>query len=254
MKSQNSGYLQFGNMMIPVRMYSATQKANPSFHRVHKTDKGHLRMEQVCSVCGESLNADNTMKEYEIGGQMVYFTNEEVQSYKPAKSETIRTHGFVNRSEIDDVMFNEHHYYVGTADKKKGAFDKFHLLRHAMVKAKKVAIIGWVSHDNDHLGMLEPFGDGFLLMEMHFASGVRGVEEMPIETASVVDDHVDIAVKIIKKFSMKFDHAKYHAEYSALVAEAVEARLKGEVPEVTDEVKITKKVDSLTDELMSSLA
>src|SRR6476619_1887738 len=49
------GALAFGMVSIPVRLYSATEDRDVSFHQVHDEDAGRVRYQRMCTVCDQEV-------------------------------------------------------------------------------------------------------------------------------------------------------------------------------------------------------
>lgn len=150
------GYISFGSILIPVRQYAASGNLHVSFHQVHKTDCGSVRCKKVCEKDGDELNPEDIIKAYIVGGECLKFTDEELDSLKPFSTKIMEILGFCTIEEIPMEAMNKP-YYIGTDSPKKGSAGKsFLLLKEAMKKSRKVAVVKWVSRTNEYLGMLQP--------------------------------------------------------------------------------------------------
>ena len=49
------GAISFGLVTIPVKLYSATEERDVSFHQVHREDGGRIKYKRVCTVDGEEV-------------------------------------------------------------------------------------------------------------------------------------------------------------------------------------------------------
>ncbi len=56
MRAMWKGAVSFGLVNVPVKMYTATESHDISFHQVHRTDGGRIRYKRVCDVCGEQVS------------------------------------------------------------------------------------------------------------------------------------------------------------------------------------------------------
>ncbi len=52
MRSMWKGSISFGLVMIPVRLYAATEQKDISFRQVHREDGGRIRFRRFCSIDG----------------------------------------------------------------------------------------------------------------------------------------------------------------------------------------------------------
>jgi len=234
MRSIWSGYLSFGSILIPIRSYTASGNLHVSFHKVHKTDCGRVRYKKVCEKDGEELKPDDIIKAYIIGGECLKFTDEELDALKPFSTKIMDIIGFCRSEEIPVEALNKP-YYIGTDSPQKGGAGKsFLLLKEAMIKSSKVAIVKWVSRTNEYLGMIQPHGNGILLKQLLYHEQVRPMDEVEILESEVDDELVDKGVKAVEKMTFKFDWAQYTETYTQEVKELVEKKFLGEEIEVTE--------------------
>ncbi|MGH3784389.1 MAG: Ku protein, partial [Pseudonocardiaceae bacterium] len=70
------GALAFGMVSIPVRLYSATEDRDVSFHQVHDDDAGRVRYRRVCEVCDNAVAYAALAKGFELpSGETVNLTD-----------------------------------------------------------------------------------------------------------------------------------------------------------------------------------
>ena len=251
MRSIWSGYLSFGSILIPVRQYAASGTLHVSFHQVHKTDCGRVRYKKVCEKDGEELNPEDIIKAYIVGGECLKFTDEELDSLKPFSTKIMEILGFCNIEEIPMEALNKP-YYLGTDSPKKGGAGKsFLLLKEAMNKSNKVAVVKWVSRTNEYLGMLQPHEKGLLLKQLLYHEQVKPIEEVEVLDAEVEDELVDKGVKAIEKMTFKFDWSKYTETYTQEVKELVEKKFLGEEVEVGEfKVPETRSIEAELEKML----
>lgn len=224
MRSTLGGNLQFGDMSIPIRLYTATESGSVSFKQRHAEDNGEVRYQKVCAICGKTLQDSEIVKEF----NGATFTKEELDGLKGERDKSFRVYGFCGRAELDDLILEKAHF-VGTAKKEEGGYDKFTFLHKSMVKAKKVAVVGWVSRGKKHTAMMTAYGQGFLLKEILYAPEVRHIEEVEVAEVNVPDEVIGKGVKRIQSMTMKFDHEAYVDDYAESIRKIAESRSLGEI-------------------------
>ncbi len=251
MRSIWSGYLSFGSILIPVRQYAASGNLHVSFHQVHKTDCGRVRYKKVCEKDGAELNPEDIIKAYIVGGECLKFTDEELDSLKPFSTKIMEILGFCTIEEIPMESLNKP-YYIGTDSPKKGGAGKsFLLLKEAMKKSNKVAVVKWVSRTNEYLGMLQPHEKGMLLKQLLYNEQVKPMEEVEVLDAEVEDELVDKGVRAIEKMTFKFDWSKYTETYTQEVKELVEKKFIGEEVEVGEfKVPETRSIEAELEKML----
>ena len=248
MRSTMSGNLTVGAITIPVRMYSASEKSNVAFFQVHKEDQGKVKHVKVCTVCEKPLENDDICKGYDVAGQVVTFTNEELDSFKPVTGRGFALVGFVARGEVPDILLDKPHF-IGTENAKKGGVGQsFALLHRAMVKSGRVGLVSWVARSTESIGMLVPYGRGFMLKRILYADEVRSIEEVEVLEAEVPDALVAKGVQLIEKLTIQFDHENFKRSYSESIKKIIEARAMGE--EIPIEVLAPKTEECSLEALM----
>jgi len=253
MRSIWSGYLSFGTIMIPVRSYAASSNLHVSFHQVHKTDCGRVRYKKVCEKDGEELKPDDIIKAYIVGGECLKFTDDELDILKPFATKIMEILGFCNLEEIPLEAMNKP-YYLGTDSPKKGGAGKsFLLLKEAMIKSRKIAVVKWVSRTNEYIGMLQPHGKGLLLKQLLYHEQVRPMDEVEILDAEVDTELVDKGVQAVDKMTFKFEWPKYKETYTQEVKELIEKKFLGEELEVAEfKVPETRSIESELEKMLES--
>ncbi len=237
----------FGAVSIPVRIYKAKEDGGVSFHQYHSADKGAVRYDKVCSVCGKHIQWEQIEKGKPVGRDIILFKDEELDALRPQSSSTMRIVGFHDPKHIPEIAFAEP-YYVGTETKKNGGVGaSFALFREALKKSGKVAVVGWVSRGHDHYGVLEPYSDILLLREMSLAADVRPADEVEVLEGKVPEALVKKAVSgIVMRLARKdFDWSTLKDSYTETVNKYVEAKALGE--EVSIEEFIPEKPSELRD-------
>ncbi|MGZ7070627.1 MAG: non-homologous end joining protein Ku [Methanobacterium sp.] len=240
MRSIWSGYLMFGTILIPVRSYAASGNLHLGFHLVHKSDCGRVRYKKVCEKDDEELKPEDIAKAYFVAGECIQFSDEEIESLKPLDTKIMNIQGFCNYEEIPTVALSRP-YYLGTGKMQKGSLggESFHLLKKVLEKSGKVAVITWVSHTNEYLGMLQSYEKGFLLKQILYEEQVRSIDEVEVVDSEIDTELLEMGLQAVQKMSFDFDWRQYTETYSKEVRKLIEKRAIGEEIKPT-EVKLAE--------------
>jgi DNA end-binding protein Ku len=251
MRSIWSGYLSFGTIMIPIRSYAASSNLHISFHQVHKTDCGRVRYKKVCEKDGEELKPEDITKAYIVGGECLKFTDEELDALKPFSTKIMEILGFCTNQEIPLEALNKS-YYIGTDSPKKGGAGKsFLLLKEAMIKSNKVAVVKWVSRTNEYIGVIEPHGKGLLLKQLLYYEQVRPMDEVEILESEVTDELVDKGVRAVEKMTFEFNWESYTETFTSEVKGLIEKKFLGEEVEIVDfKLPETRSIESELEKML----
>src|SRR6516162_9344079 len=79
MRSIWAGAISFGLVVIPVKLYAATEQRDITFRQVHRKDGARIQFRRVCTLDGEEVPYSDIAKGYELPtGEMVVLTDEDL--------------------------------------------------------------------------------------------------------------------------------------------------------------------------------
>jgi DNA end-binding protein Ku len=111
MRSMWKGAISFGLVMIPVKLYAATEQKDIAFRQVHREDGGRIRFKRVCSVDGEEVPYEDVAKGYELPtGEMIILTEEDMAELPLSSSKSIEVLNFAPVDQLDPILFNRSYY------------------------------------------------------------------------------------------------------------------------------------------------
>ncbi len=111
MRSMWKGAISFGLVMIPVRLYAATEQKDIAFRQVHREDGGRIRFRRVCSIDGAEVPYEDVAKGYELpDGEMIVLTDEDMADLPLATSKSIEVMHFAPADQLDPILFSRSYY------------------------------------------------------------------------------------------------------------------------------------------------
>jgi DNA end-binding protein Ku len=162
-----NGTLAFGEVAIPVKLFSATQDRRIHFREVRLSDGCRVEHRLVGADSGREIRRANTLKAYETsGGKQVVLTDEEIAAARGSRPKVIELEHFVAVEEIDPVFYDRP-YIVGV---QSGGERAYRVLLAALEKAEKVGIGRFVLRTREQLVALRPRGGALILHTMRFGS------------------------------------------------------------------------------------
>ncbi|MBM3705841.1 MAG: Ku protein [Actinobacteria bacterium] len=224
MKPLWEGAISFGLILIPVKLYKATQERKPDFHLVRESDLCPVKYMRVCKLTGEEIPYSEIAKSYEYSkGDFIIFHDEDFRKAYKKRTENIEIMEFANQDEIDSKYF-EQPYYVEPA---KGAAKVYALLREALKRTKKVGVAKYVLHYLEHLGILKAEGNLLLLNQIRFNSEIRIPSDLIIPgTENISSKEIDTAIMLIDQLTAPFNPADFKDTYSEEIKKAVREKAK----------------------------
>lgn len=225
MRSIWKGAISFGLVTIPVKLYSATEQKDVSFHQVHREDGGRIRYRRVCSVDGEEVQYADIAKGYELPtGEMVVLTDEDLASLPLSTSRRIDVLQFCPAEQIDPILFNKSYYLEPEATGSK----PYVLLRDALEDSGRVAIVKVALRQRESLAVLRVRDGVFVMETMLWPDEVREAEFGFLdEDVDVRAQEMQMANSLIDTMTADFDPGQYHDAYREAISEVIEAKVAG---------------------------
>ncbi|MBA3955385.1 MAG: Ku protein [Acidimicrobiia bacterium] len=226
-----SGAISFGLVNVPVKLFSATETRDVSFHQFQEGTGQRIRYRRVAEESGEEVGYDDIVKGFEIDkGRHVMVSPEELESVEPGKTRTIEIEDFVDLRAIDPVYY-EKTYYLAPA-KGSGAEKSYALLRRAMEDADKVAIARFVLRTKQYLAAIRPARGVLVLETMFFADEVRDpsrdIDEVPGDDVELGERERRIATQLIDSLTSDWEPERYHDTYREKVLELIGRKAEGD--------------------------
>jgi len=155
------GAVSFGLVSIPVKLYTATEEKDVSFHQVHREDGGRIRYKRVCQIDGEEVAYADIAKGYELpSGETVVLTDEDFADLPLTSSRVVDVLSFVPLEQVDPIYFAKSYYL----EPEKNATKPYVLLRDALQQADSVALVKVAIRTLEALATLR-VRDGVLVLE-----------------------------------------------------------------------------------------
>ncbi|GAA4133970.1 Ku protein [Actinomadura keratinilytica] len=225
MRSIWKGAISFGLVTIPVKVYSATEQRDVSFHQVHRTDGGRIRYRRVCTVDGEEVPYADIAKGYELpSGEMVVLTDEDFADLPLSTSRRIDVLQFVAEEEVDPIYFAKSYYLEPDAQGTK----PYVLLRDALEQSGRVALVKVALRQRESLATLRVRDGVFVMETMLWPDEIR-TPDFPFlgEDIEVRKQELAMATSLIETMEGAFDPAEYKDAYREALEAVIEAKVEG---------------------------
>src|SRR5258706_4676647 len=111
MASLWSGYLTFGLISMPVRLFAGARGERVSFNMLHRDDLSRVKQKLFCAEEDKEIDRDEIVKGYEFRkGEYVVIEPEEIKKIEPKTAKAMEILEFVKQEEIDPVYFESSYY------------------------------------------------------------------------------------------------------------------------------------------------
>ena len=230
------GHISFGLVSVPVRLYSAEQKADLQLHLIDSKNYSRIRYERVNAETGEEVPWDRAVKGYEYDdGNYVVLGKVELKQAAPEATRSIDIEEFVDLADIDPLFFDKPYFLEPDGRGAKA----YALLREAMRESGRAGIARVDIRTRQYVAAMIPRGDGLVLNLLRYQQELRSIEELDLpgdlEEVGVKKTELKMARDLVKSMSGEWDPASYHDEYRERVMAWIEERIAaGEVEQAPD--------------------
>jgi len=219
------GFITFGLISIPVKLFPAARSSRVGLHQLHKVCKTRLKQPLFCPTCNRIVERSEVVKGYEYeDGKYVVIDPEEIKKITPESARSMEILAFVKESEIDPLFFDSSYFVVPEGEGKKA----YQLLLRTMEDKGRVAIAKITMHQREYTVFLRPYDHGIALHTMYFANEIR---EAPgygkIENVKLLPQEIRLADQLVDSLSEHFNLKKYHDEFETRLEALIEAKQKG---------------------------
>jgi DNA end-binding protein Ku len=220
-----SGAIAFGLINIPVKLFSATQEHELSFHQLRKSDQSRIKYLRVAANDGQEVPYEDIVKGYEIEeGVHVLIDEDDIKKALPKKTQTVEIVAFTDEDQIDSIYFEKP--YNTAPD--KNAVRAYVLLREALKETKKVAVCKFVLRTKENLAILKPEGDALVLEQIRFQSEIREREHLKLPGAEdMKKQELDLAVSLVNQLTQQFDPEVFKDTFTDEMKNIIEQKAKG---------------------------
>jgi DNA end-binding protein Ku len=142
----------------------------------------------------------------------------------PPTASTMEVIQFVKTAEIDPLLF-EKSYYVLAEDKVSKPYA---LMRAAMEAIGHYAIARMSMHNREHVVVIRPTQNGFVLHTMYYASELHQGNKTAAPKTSATAKELDLAKMLVSQLAAPFKLADFHDTYKENVERMIEQRRKGQ--------------------------
>ena len=190
-----SGYLTFGLISMPVRLFSGARSSGISFHMLHRDDLSRVKQQLYCPVDNKVIGRDEIVKGYEYRkDEYVVVEPDEIKKIEPKTAKTMEILEFVKADDVDPVYFESSYYMMPEEAGRR----PYSLLSKALEESEYVAIAKVTMHNREYTVFLRPKEGGLMLHTMYYSDEVREVEGFGRPDVELKEGEVKIAHQLIE--------------------------------------------------------
>ena len=219
------GYLTFGLVSFPVRLFSAARSEAVHFHMLHKKDLSRVKEVWFCTEEDKPIDRSDIVKGYEVAkGEYVTINDEELKKIAPTTATTMEILQFVATDRVDPLLF-ESSYYVAPEEKVSKPYALF---MAALTETKRDAIAKVAMHNREHVVVIRPAEGGLVLHTLYYADELHKANQAEAPKTKFSAKELDMAKSLIQHLTGKFNLREFHDTYRENVERLIEEKKKGE--------------------------
>src|SRR5580704_44367 len=155
-----SGFISFGLVSFPVRLFAAARAETVHFHMLHRKDLSRVKEVFYCAEENKPIERSEIVRGYEAGkGEYVVVDDDELKNVAPPTASTMDIIQFVRNEEVDPIYFERSYYVAPENDVSK----PYALFLKALKETKYDAIAKLSMHGREHVVSIRPSDDGLVL-------------------------------------------------------------------------------------------
>jgi DNA end-binding protein Ku len=220
-----NGTITFGQVRIPVKLFSAIGSKAIRFREVHLEDGTPLEHRRICRAEEVPVDYDEIVKGYEVTpDEFVILDRDEIKAAAADRGKVLDLEEFVDSKQIDPVLF-ERTYYLGFRDDPA----PYSLLEAALRKCGRAGIGRFSLRGREYLVAVRS-GEGHLLLHtMKFHDEVVKPAELDMPALPEKSDprELKMAKALIGSLTEPFQPEAYEDRHRAEVMKVIRAKASG---------------------------
>jgi DNA end-binding protein Ku len=219
------GFISFGLVSFPVRLFSAARPETVHFHMLHRKDQSRVKEVWYCVEENKAIERSDIEKGYEVGkGEYVVVKDEELKKIAPPTATTMDILQFVGNDEVDPIYF-ESSYYVAAEDKTAKPYILF---MAALTETKQDAIAKIAMHNREHIVLIRPSDGGLVLHTLYYPDELHRANRGEAPKSTFTAKELELAKSLVKHLTMPFKPRDFKDAYRENVERLIEQKRKGQ--------------------------
>src|SRR6266566_716429 len=213
------GFISFGLVSFPVRLFSAARAETVHFHMLHKKDLSRVKEVWYCAEENKPIERSDIVKGYEANkGEYVVVDDRELKKIAPATATTMDILQFVSSDQVDPIFF-EHSYYVAAEDKTARPYVLF---MAALTETSQAAIAKIAMHNREHIVLIRPSGDGLVLHTLYYPNELHESHKTEAPKAKYTAKELELAKSLVNHLTAPFKPREFKDAYRENVERLIE--------------------------------
>lgn len=240
-----NGSITFGSVVVPVKLFSATEDRALRFREVRASDGVRIEHRRVGAESGDEIAYDRIEKAYDSGGKRVVLTKQEISAADGPRPKVIAIEQFARAAEIDPVFYDKP-YHLGA---QEGGEHAYRVLLAALERSERVGIGRFVLRTREQLVAVRPLQGALGLQTMRFDDELVDPKdlELPKLTKKPSEREVGMAGKLVEMLAGEWFPDEHEDGYREAVLQLIEDKREGR------KIKQARRPKATGDDLAAAL-
>ena len=219
------GFISFGLVSFPVRLFSAARAESVHFHMLHKKDLSRVKEVWYCADENKPVERSEIVKGYETSKhKYVVVEDEELKKIAPATAANMDILQFVKSDEVDPIFF-ESSYYVSS---ESSSAKPYALFVAALSATGQDAIAKIAMHNREHIVLIRPSSGGLVLHTLYYPDELHETHRSEAPKAKYTPKELDLAKSLVNHLAAPFKPGEFHDAYRENVERLISQKRKGQ--------------------------
>ena len=220
------GFLSFGLVSFPIRLFSAARADHIHFNMLHRKDLSRIKEVWYCAKEDKPVDRSEIVKGYEVSkGDYILVEDEELKKIAPATARTMEIVQFVRDKEVDPIYF-ESSYYVAPDEAVSKPYELF---LQALTEAQYSAIAKVTMHNREDSVLIRATKTGLLLHTLFYPNELRDANQAAVKPGKKASSkELSLAKTLIQHLAGPFKPEELHDTYRENIERLIEQKRNGQ--------------------------
>ncbi len=246
------GYVSFGLISVPVRLFTAARYSHISFHEVHRECGTRVRQQLYCPHDERVVARDEVVKGIEVAkGKWVFVDDKELKKLGSPSSSVMEIVQLVSLSEVDPIYFETSYFSVPDEAGRRA----YALLLRTMQRLKLAALAKVTLHQRERIVLIRPYENGLTLHTIYYPNEIHHVAEYGRDRVEGLKQReITLSEQFAKALVKPFRPEEFRDTYQDRVQQLIDSKAKGAAAPKPERPKKLAPVIDLMDALKKSIA
>jgi DNA end-binding protein Ku len=247
-----NGAVAFGAVVVPVKLYAATDPQSLSMRELHVHDEAPIAHRLVDPDSGREVPREEVARGVEVGpGEWVLLSPEEIKAAEKPKRRAIEIEAFVPEEQIDPVYYDRT-YNLAPRD---GGEEGYAVLLAALQQTGRSGVGRVVLRSREQLVTVRADRLALRMHTMRFGDEVAAGKSVRVPAASRKPSRAELemAGELIERLQVKFDPDSLRHGYRERVLRLARRKARGQKIELDRSEPARKAPDDLLAALRASV-